>query len=289
MLRSVVAAGSMSAAAADLGYSPSAVSQHIAALERETGLALFEKSGRGVAPTPHARALATGGDDVMAAIAGLDALVADLKSGRTGTLTVGTFSSVGEHWLPGIAARIRAEFPRTRLSIELTEPPASPRRPDVDIRTEDPAEPASAPAGYRRVELATEPYVLLLHRDHPLAGRERIPAAELAREPWIRHDVAENTSSRIVAAAWRAAGFTPRSIIQAADHHGAAAFVAAGLGVCAVPRLAASRLPDGVVRRQITGPTPRRRIAACIRDTARGAPATARLLALLREAAAQTG
>lgn len=60
VFRAVVSSGTVQAAATNLGYSPSAVSQHLAALQRETGLTLFEKSGRGIAPTPAGLALATG-------------------------------------------------------------------------------------------------------------------------------------------------------------------------------------------------------------------------------------
>ncbi|NHN56227.1 LysR family transcriptional regulator [Calidifontibacter sp. DB0510] len=286
VFRSVVASGSVSAAATRLGYTPSAVSQHISALQRETGLTLFEKSGRGIVPTAHGRELASRSEELMSSLQKLDVMVDDLRAGRTGRLTVGTFASAGEWWLPSVATTVVQEFPDTQLIIELTDPPTTAQPPDIDIRTENPAEEPTVPTGFTRCEITTEPYVLLLHRDHPLADREQVAAAELADELWIRDDIAESTCSRITKTAWRSAGFTPKSIIQAADHHGAIAFVAAGLGVCVMPRLAAATIPDQVRRLALVDPTPERRIAAYVHDSARSHPATARIVDLIRTAAA---
>ena len=96
VFRAVVHAGTVHAAAANLGYSPSSVSQHINALQRETGLTLFEKSGRGITPTPAGLALAEGSEEIMSSFGRLTGLVEDLREGRTGTLTIGTFPSAGQ-------------------------------------------------------------------------------------------------------------------------------------------------------------------------------------------------
>lgn len=248
ILCSVVATGSLKATADALSFTPSAVSQHLSALQRETGLTLFERSGRGVVPTAHGRRLAEKGEEALAAVTRVDQFIDDLRIGHTGSLTIGTFASAGEHWLPPVAAQLRREFPTTTLVIELTDP-----------------------------------FVVILPRDHPYAGLREVAAADLGNDPWIHEFVGDGEAARIVEDIWRAAGIAPRSIIQAADHHGTIAFVAAGVGVSAMPALAATALPDSVVALPIVRPDAERIIVAHVRDSIRQQAAAERLLALLRD------
>ncbi|HVI38609.1 MAG TPA: LysR family transcriptional regulator, partial [Gaiellales bacterium] len=78
VFRAVVASGSVQAAADHLGYTPSAVSQQLSALQKETGLVLFEKAGRGISPTPTAKVLASESDEVMGSLSRLGGLVEHL-------------------------------------------------------------------------------------------------------------------------------------------------------------------------------------------------------------------
>src|SRR6201996_4466659 len=103
VFRAVVASGSVQAAADHLGYTPSAVSQQISALQRETGLVLFEKAGRGIAPTPAAEVLAAESEELMGSLSRLGGVVDHLREGHTGSLTIGTFDSAAEFWLPHVA------------------------------------------------------------------------------------------------------------------------------------------------------------------------------------------
>jgi DNA-binding transcriptional LysR family regulator len=93
VFRAVVASGSVQAAADHLGYTPSAISQHLTALQRETGLVLFEKAGRGIAPTPTAKVLAAESDELMGSLTRLGGVVDGLREGRSGSVTIGTFDS----------------------------------------------------------------------------------------------------------------------------------------------------------------------------------------------------
>lgn len=286
VFRAVIAAGSVSAAAERLGYTPSAVSQQIAVLQKETGLTLFEKSGRGIVPTPVGRQLAVRSDELMSTLAKLDLEVDDLRAGRTGSLTIGSFGSAAEQWLPSVVATVLEEFQDTKLSVVLTDPPVAGIRPDIDLVTEDPADPPAERADADRIELITEPYVVVLPRRHPLARHSTVRVAELAEHRWISDDVGEGACSRITRRAWRSAGFTPRAVVQAADHHGAIAFAAAGVGVSVMPGLAARGLPDSVVSRPLTDPTPERRIVAIVRHQNSSHPAVARVVQLLKGAVA---
>ena len=144
VLRAVIASGTVQAAANHLGYTPSAISQQLAALQRETGLTLFEKSGRGIAPTPTGLLLAERSNEVMDSLGRLDGLVDDLREGRTGNVTIGTISSVGQWWIPSVAKALTENFPEVLLSVDLNEAPmAAAANYDIDIRTEDPTDPPS--------------------------------------------------------------------------------------------------------------------------------------------------
>lgn len=283
ILCSVVATGSLKATADALSFTPSAVSQHLTALQRETGLTLFERSGRGVVPTAHGRRLAEKGEEVLAAVTQVDQFIDDLRIGHTDSLTIGTFASAGAHWLPAIAARLRREFPTTTLLIEQTDPPVSSVRPDIDIRTERRGAPPHSAVGITRIALARDPFVAILPTNHPLAGRNEVAAADLGGDPWIHEFVGDGEAARIVEDIWRAAGIAPRSIIQAADHHGAIAFVAAGVGVSAMPALAATALPSSVVALPIVRPDAERVIVAHVREAVLQQPVVERALEMLQD------
>src|SRR5215212_2469397 len=93
VFRAVVATGSVSGAATSLGYTPSAVSQHLKTLQRETGLVLVERRGRGIEPTPVGRAFADELAPVFDRLALVESAVGDLRAGRTGALTISYFAS----------------------------------------------------------------------------------------------------------------------------------------------------------------------------------------------------
>src|SRR5918996_222308 len=115
LLRAVVETGSIRATAAALGYTPSAVSQQLAALQRETGLRLFERVGRGIEPTESAYTLATEAEPLFEALSRVEGVVGDLRAGRVGSLMIGYFASAGVVWLPPVVAGLHAEFPELRL------------------------------------------------------------------------------------------------------------------------------------------------------------------------------
>jgi DNA-binding transcriptional LysR family regulator len=286
VFRAVVASGTVQAAATHLGYSPSAVSQQITALQKETGLALFEKSGRGIAPTAAGRLLATRSEEVMDSLSRLGGLVDDLRDGRTGNLSIGTFASAGETWIPLVARTLITEFPDVMLTLGLNEYPGAAKRGyDIDLRTEDPDDDPTPLTGYRRHVLLEEPYALILTADHPLAAGDEVSVASLAGQRWIDDDFQDTTCGRILAKAWRAAGFTPRYVARASDHHAAIAFAAAGVGLPAIPRLAVGVLPPGARALTIVDPTPTRRIVAFVREGSDANPAVARAVEVLHKVA----
>lgn len=281
VFRSVVASGSVQAAADNLGMTSSAVSQHLAALARETGLTLFQRSGRGIVPTEAAIVLDHQSDEAMSQWGRLDQVVADLREGRSGRLSIGYFASAGAVWMPTLVARMTREFPDLVLELVLTEVEQRGVHPDIDLVIDPPDAPV--PPGHRRVELIDDPFVAVVPRSHPLAGSGRVALADLRGETWVSNDFPRSVGHRLLVAACSSAGFRPRFTVQAQDHHTALGFVAAGVGVTVLPGLAAVGLPAGLVRLDLSAPVPVRHLAALVRDHGAPNPPAERALDLLTD------
>lgn len=289
IFRSVVASGSIQAAASHLGFTPSAVSQQVATLQRETGLVLLERSGRGVVPTAAGKALVAESDEVIASLTRLGSVIADLREGRTGRLTVGYFASAGAVWMPQVAKTLTDEFPELLLELVLSELPEDAPQLNLDINLVngpqyDEREP---PAGYHRRRLVDDPFVALVHIDHPLARLDTVPLAELGGEAWVDNDFADGQCRHIIMSACSAAGFVPRFIVQAQDHYTAIAFVAAGLGITVLPQLAAVDVPKTVRNVRLSEPEPVRRISLLVKESLAGNPVVERAVQLLTEYTSQ--
>jgi len=278
VFRSVVASGSVAAAAANLGYTPSAVSQHVTALQRETGLTLIERVGRGVRPTAAGLALAVQADGVLARLGEAEAAVADLRTGRTGTISIAYFASVGAAWLPDVVRRLTAEFPGVRLDLELREhiPDDPHERADVQIVV---AKHGFQPgSGFRATHLLDEPYVVVMPTGHRFADRDEVELSELADESWVDNDFARGWCRQNLLEACTAAGFSPQFHVEAHDYPTALAFVGAGVGITVLPRLGAGQIPLGAVAVPVVRPAPVRSIFAVVRDgVAQTPPARAAL------------
>lgn len=286
VFRSVLASGSVGAAADNLGMSSSAVSQHLSALQRDTGLTLFQREGRGLVPTPAAMTLRDESDALMTALGRLDSVVADLREGRSGRLTIGYFPSAGAEWMPTLARRLTREFPELTLDFALNDLRGRRFDPDLNVVVDPPG--TAAPTGYRRSDLAADPYVALLHRDHPLTAQESVHLADLREERWIQNDPPKDIHTRLVNEACEAAGFRPRYSVQAQDHITAIAFVAADVGITVLPGLAAIRRPRSVVALPIATPTPIRHITALSKERTAHPTAVERAVALLTDVVGTT-
>ncbi|MBV2363312.1 LysR family transcriptional regulator [Streptomonospora nanhaiensis] len=287
VFRSVVASGSVQSAAANLGYTPSAVSQHLTALQRETGLTLFARAGRGLRPTAAAHALAAEADRVLARLGEAESLVADLRSGRTGSLSIAYFASVGSAWMPHVVRRLDTDLPGVRLNLSLSEhiPDSPEERADVQVvvaRTGfDPG------TGFTAHHLLDDPYVAALPRGHRLAGRDEVELAELAEDRWIDNDFARGWCRANLMESCTAAGFSPSFHVEAHDYPTALAFVQAGIGLTVLPSIGAAHPPGGVTCVRLVRPTPVRSIYAVVHDAVEHTPAARTAVAVLREVAAQ--
>jgi DNA-binding transcriptional LysR family regulator len=257
VFRSVVASGSIQAAAVNLGYTASAVSQHVSALQRETGLKLISRIGRGIEPTAAGLALADEIDGVLSRLGDVESFVADLRAGRSGSLSIAYFASVGSAWMPHVVRRLLRDFPEIRLNLSMRDDlPANPsERADIQIIVEQ-----DGSSGLGAHHLLDDPYVAVMPAGHPLAGAGSVELARLAGEKWVDNDLARGWCRRNLLQACQAAGFTPPFHVEAHDYRTAIAFVDAGIGLTVLPRLGTRNLPSGVVAVPVTGPTPLRSI-----------------------------
>ena len=121
VLAAVVDTGSVTAAATRLGYTPSSISQQLSTLERETGVALFEKNGRGIRATDAGLLLAEHASAILRSVEEAEQAVDDLREGRTGRVRVMSFTSAGDSLLPAAVAHLRRTHPGLHVATTIGE------------------------------------------------------------------------------------------------------------------------------------------------------------------------
>lgn len=265
VLKAVVETGSVSGAAEVLSYTPSAVSQHVTALERETGTVLLERVGRGVRATDAALLLCEHTARVLSSIREAEEALAALRSGRIGRIRVAAFPTAGASVVPGALAAFQATMPKVALDVVVAEPDeavAMLRQGDIDVAVVvDSANGFSPDGPMYSLHLLSDPFRVVLPRGHRLASRRQIEVSTLAGERWIGVSSCPNYCEQVVAAVCRRAGFSPVYALQADEYPTAQGFVAAGLGVAFVPLLALGPAAHpGVVVRRVKGEQPVREI-----------------------------
>ena len=287
VLRAVVTSGSVTAAAAHLGYTPSAVSQQVAALEKEAGIALLERVGRGVQPTAAGRLLTGHAAIISQHVAEAETALADLRAGRTGRLTIRYFASFGPTLLAPALARLRREHSGVTIDPKLTDPgdpllDVAQGNADLAIVVRRPAEESHQ--GIRMVHLLDDAYRVVLPAGHPLSARRVVDLADLAGEPWVGSEPPGPCLEPITDAC-AAAGFSPDFVATSEDYATAQGFVAAGLGISLIPRLGLSTRHPGVTIRPVRRPEPVRAIYAAVREISLDQPALRALIDALMDAA----
>ncbi|MFJ9691258.1 LysR family transcriptional regulator [Kitasatospora sp. NPDC101183] len=288
VLRAVVASGSVTAAARNLGYTPSAVSQQMAALEKEAGIGLLERTGRGVRPTEAGRVLSAYADVIGRHLAEAETALAELRAGRTGRLAVRYFATAGAAVVAPAVAALRREHPGVQVELRLGEAEESllelrEGRADVALMIR----PTDAPPvdGLRFTHLADDRYLAVLPRGHRLAAKRELDLADLADQPWVGSDQPGPCLAPVLEACG-AAGFSPGFVVESGDYATAQGFVAAGLGVALIPELGLGSRHPGVVVRRVLRPEPVRAIQAVVREPLPARPALRSLLDALGDAAA---
>ncbi len=288
--RTVIDEGTLTAAAAVLGYTVSGVSQQLSQLEAEVGSPLFEKAGRGVRPTAAGRLLAEHAHRILADVEDAESALADLRAGRRGRLRVVSFHSAGESLLPPAIASMRRSMPDLHVMPLVDETDGAMRRlraGDVElVVTVEPFTRGAEPSDdLTRVHLLDDEYRLLLHSDHPMARRRVVDVASLARSDWVVTTGTVDYVREATMSTCRRAGFSPRVVAEGDEFAVTQGYVAVGLGVALAPVLALGAVREHVVVRRLRTPPEPRHIWLATRPTLADQPAVRQMIAALRAAA----
>lgn len=284
LLRDLARLGTIAAVAEAHTCTPSAVSQQLAALQREARVTLMERNGRGVALTPAGVALVEHTETVLAALEAASASLAAARTGLSGTVRIGAFPTAVHTLLPASLVALGRDHPGLDLMVTELDPAAAPealreRRLDVALLHDydlAPVEPDptldSTPLLDETVFLAVPQSTDAVSSPDPLSGFR--DAAWIASSPGtLCHTVAVR--------ACQAAGFSPRIRHHVDDFAAVLTLVAAGQGVALVPELGTGRLPDGV---RLLPLATRRRTRIAYRRGAGEHPAVAACVRAIRAA-----
>ena len=284
-LHAVVTTGTVKDAAVQLGYTPSAVSQHIKTLERETGTVLLEAAGRRVRPTAAGTLLATHAQAILDLIGAAETELAALKAGELGILRLASFATAGAELIPPALGAVTAALPHLDISVRVAERDealALLRQGQLDVAVIE-AHAFPLPGDdLISVRVLSDPFRVALPGGHPLARRRVIKLQEIAGDPWVDVRSEVGCCRNATDTAFRQAGVTPRRAVQADDYWPAQGFVAAWLGNALIPSLALNVLHDGIIVRRLEPATqPIRHILAVTRPAvARMAPVQVMITAL---------
>ncbi|MGW9629637.1 LysR family transcriptional regulator [Agromyces sp. NPDC055520] len=297
-LRSVATNGSVAAAAAALGFTPSAVSQQIKRLERGTRVALLERAGRGVVLTDAGRQLVTSSATVLADLERIEADL-HLAGGSTGTcgaerrvtgeVRIGAFSTAVRGILTEVLPRLRAEHPELRVPLRESEPwetialVASGQR-DLGIVHRWGGVALAMPEHLVETPLFTDVADVILRRDHPLAlaGAVELTPVDLAGEEWIA------TFDSTICRQWLRRLFdgvsnAPRIVHESMEFENHLELVRAGLGVALVPRMGRPPMHPDLVAIPTVRPASTRGVSAVHRRSQADSPALQAVLDAIRE------
>ena len=287
-LQAVSEEGTFGKAAIRLGYTQSAVSQQIAALERIVGTKLVERPGgpRRVYLTEAGLMLLRHTDGIMARLQAAQADLTSLAEGSAGPLRVGTYQSVGARILPSVLRRFTAAWPQ--VAVELTEASVDDDLVRAVERGELDVTFATLPhidAPIETVELMRDPYVLVVPKGSPLAGRPAPSLKEIGSQPLIGYRLC--SSMERVATFLREKGADPQFVFRSDDNGTVQGVVAAGVGVALMPRLTVEEMDPLVELIDLAGRVPDRVIVmAWHRDRYR-TPAAEAFVEIARDVAAE--
>jgi DNA-binding transcriptional LysR family regulator len=294
LLRELAARGTVTAVAEALAYTPSAVSQQLAQLERDAGADLLERAGRGVRLTEAGRRLAAHADAVLARLEAAEADLAELTGDVAGPLRVACFQTAAVALvLPALAA-LQEEHPSVRG--ELSDREAEESLPglrlgdhDVVVAEEYEHAPRRLDAALERTELGRDRMLVALPEAHPAAAREAVRLAELASARWVTAREDSAFAAMLVRSCRSLGGFEPEIHHRTNDLRLLAELVTRLGAVSLVPSLGRPWMGPGVALRPLAGPALDRRIVAVLRRGTGARPAVGALLAALAARAGELG
>jgi DNA-binding transcriptional LysR family regulator len=290
LLRELSERGSVTAVAEALHLTPSAVSQQLKTLEREAGVPLTERAGRGLALTTAGHVLAETAQDVAVALEKAEAAWTEFIEQPRGEVSVTFFPTGGEMLLPGFLTRV-ADVPGLKV-VCTDQDPLLPDFADLamdhDIVIAD--APGVLPSWRERhlvtVELMREPLDIVLPEGHPLAERSELTPAEVVDQKWI--GVPEDFPfDRILQRIEAITGHEADVVQRFVDNGIAETLVASGHGIAILPRFTTRDRENGLVTRPLVGVRSERVIWALMRPDHAVRPSVRLVVEALRAEAAE--
>lgn len=286
-LRAVETYGSVVAAAEALGFTPSAVSQQVKRLERQTGVPLLERVGRGVMLTRQGRHLVDAGSRLLTDLEAIESDLHQQAGTVSGHLRLTAFSTAMRGLVAPRVRDLRAAHPHLVLSLTEREPwdtvdLVASGQADVGVVHSWGDVVLEVPDHLATTALADDVADVVVHVAHPLAGRERVTPRDLVDEGWIA--TPEGTICRQwLTRMYDGTGRLPRITHQSMEFQSHLALVRAGLGIALVPRLGREDLTEDLVAVPAHDPVPTRSIVAVHRRSMAGSPAVQAVVRALAE------
>jgi DNA-binding transcriptional LysR family regulator len=284
-LRAVDSRGSVVAAADALGFTPSAVSQQIKRLERQTGVPLLERVGRGVMLTRHGRHLVEQGSRLLSDLEELQSGLHAQAGTVAGHVRLAAFATAMRGLVAPALPPVLAAHPGLWVSLAEREPwdavdLVATGQSDLAVAHSWGDVPLAIPAHVARTTVARDLADVIVRRDHPLAGRAVVTPRDLAGEDWI--GTPEGTICRQwLLRMYDGTGALPKIAHVSMEFDSHLALARAGLGIALVPRLGRAPLGPDLVALLVDDPVPCREIVALHRSSMSDSPAIAALLAAL--------
>lgn len=256
MLRELYRRGTVTAAAASLHYTASAVSQQLAQLEREVGGPLFERLGRRVRLTELGLVLTEHAEEILGSVERAELALEEARDERSVRLTAGVWASITAGLLPAALVRLAEDHPGITVSTRELAPE------ETAGAVRDGALDFSFVIDYSGHPMSWDPSltreVVAVERLYAAVPTGSLPGptvelAELADRPWILAGPRSHFG-RAVRNACRRAGFEPRPVHEAEEQFTALALVAGGQGVTLVSDLGLANRPEGVDTLPLTEP-----------------------------------
>ncbi|MEX1079958.1 MAG: LysR family transcriptional regulator [Homoserinimonas sp.] len=291
LLRELSERHSVTEVARALHRTPSAVSQQLKLLEREAGLPLTERSGRGLTLTDAGRALARSATDVAIAIERATAVWDEFRYKATGEVSIVTFPTAGQMLLPDTITELAAlgdiVLNCTDLDPELSDFPGLTADHDIVLAHTMSGQRAWGGRGLTVVPLMAEQLDIGISADHRLAGRSYLTAGDVVDEPWI--GVPEGFPFERVLHDIEQLGGRRLNVIQRfSDLRIIESFIMADLGIALVPRYSSGReQADRLLLKPLRGIDAERQIVALMRPDRAERLAVRTVVAVLRQRAAE--
>lgn len=262
--------GSLSAAAEELGYTPSGVSRAVASLEEELGVPLLARLHRGVAPTRECQALLPMAREMVHLSSLLAQRSDELRGLVSGSLSVGTAYHHYYPWLSRMIAGFTRRYPG--VTINLLEGTSSELCQAVRERRADLCIASRREGPFRWTPIHEGPLVVLVPERHPLAEGDHVPIDALRTEPFIELNPGLETDNSRFFAKY---DLHPNTRFTTSDPTAVRSIVSAGLGISLINDLQAGTEKNGI---RILPTDPEELISICLVTPLTPSPAARRFL-----------